>query len=140
MAAMQKPRSFLGTGWCFPPQFGRSGGTVMVSNEEDIRESLLILLSTRPGERVMHPTYGCGLQTLVFENISESLKTKVKEMVARAIAQFETRVSVELINVLTDALGDALLKIEIGYRVNATNSVHNMVFPFYIDNGLDLYE
>ncbi|RQP08730.1 MAG: hypothetical protein EAS52_24730, partial [Parapedobacter sp.] len=56
-------KSFLGTGWSFPPQFDNEGGSVeMLSDGEDIRSSLEILLSTRPGERVMRPNYGCLYQ------------------------------------------------------------------------------
>ena len=50
-------KSFLGTGWSFPPEFNPYGSVKKVSDEEDIRESLVILLSTSPGERIMQPTY-----------------------------------------------------------------------------------
>jgi len=59
---MDKIKSFLGTGWSFPPEFDPvSGSVVLVSNEKDIGESLDILLSTSLGERVMQPRYGCNL-------------------------------------------------------------------------------
>ena len=59
--AEKQDKRFLGTGWAFPPEFHRYGeqaGVKLVSEEEDIRESLGILLSTRPGERIMQPGYG----------------------------------------------------------------------------------
>ncbi len=126
--------SFLGTGWAFPPQFRHGGTLAMVDDEQDIRESLHILLSTTPGERIMHPTFGCGLHALVFESINESIKTRIRDIVVRAITLFEHRVDVELVAVHTDALNEALLKIEISYRVRATNTSGNMVYPFYVDN------
>ena len=135
MDSSGKPGSFLGTGWSFPPQFSRAGQTVMVSDERDIRDSLLILLSTRPGERVMHPLFGCGLHSLVFETVGESERTALRALVARAIASFEPRVAVDLIAVLADSDDAALLHVEIGYRVLATNSAQNLVFPLYLENG-----
>ena len=65
--------SFLGTGWSFPPSFDKERGeTEMLSDVEDIQSSLHILLTTRLGERVMQPTYGCNLDELVFEALSST--------------------------------------------------------------------
>ncbi len=127
--------SFLGTGWAFPPRFQREGRLAMVSDEQDISQSIHIILSTTPGERVMHPTFGCGLQALVFEGIDEGVKTRIKDLVLRAIVLFEPRVEVDLVAVHTDALDEALLKVELGYRIRATNTAANMVFPFYIGSA-----
>lgn len=128
-------RSFLGTGWAFPPRFGHAGTVGMASDAEDIREALRIILSTTPGERVMHPTFGCGLCALVFEQADASLRTRVKDLVMRAVAQWEQRVQVELVAVHVDALDTALMKIELGYRIRATNTAGNLVFPFYLGMG-----
>ena len=128
-------QSFLGSGWAFPPRFGRDGVLGMVGNEQDIRESLQIILSTTPGERVMHPTFGCGLSALVFESVDESLKTRIKDLVVRAVTLFEHRVQVELVAVHVDADDHALLRIELGYRIRATNMAANLVFPFYLAGG-----
>lgn len=83
----------------------------------------------------MRPLYGCGLDAFVFENLSESLRSRMKALIARAIAKFETRVTVELIAVHADVNDPALLQIEIAYRVRATNSIGNLVFPFYLAAG-----
>lgn len=127
--------SFLGTGWAFPPRFGRGGKVGMASGEQDVRESLRIILSTTPGERIMHPTFGCGLRALVFESVDESLKTRIRDAIVRAVALFEHRVEVELVAVHTDALDAGLLNIELAYRIRATNTPANMVFPFYLGDA-----
>lgn len=127
-------RSFLGTGWAFPPRFGRDGTVGMASDAQDIRESLQVILATTPGERVMHPTFGCGLRALVFEQVGEGLKTRIKDIVLRAVTLCEHRVQVELVAVHVDADDAALLKIELGYRIRATNTAANLVFPFYLGN------
>lgn len=129
--------SFLGSGWAFPPRFRPDGALGMASGEQDIRESLHIILSTTPGERVMHPTFGCGLRALVFDSVDESLKTRIKDVIVRAVTLFEHRVELDLVAVHTDPLDAALLKIELGYRIRATNTAANMVFPFYLASGPD---
>jgi phage baseplate assembly protein W len=135
VSRLRKAPSFLGTGWAFPPQFRRDGGMLMVEDELDIRESLLILLSTRPGERVMRPLYGCNLHALVFEQVSESVATQIRQAVRTAIERCEPRVSVELVSVLPGPDQHGVLPIEIAYRVRATNVVDNLVYPFYVEAG-----
>ena len=134
--AVPPDQSFLGTGWAFPPRFEREGRSALVANEPDIRESLFILLSTVPGERVMHPTFGCGLHALVFESVTENMVTRVKDMVARAILYFEPRITLERLEIDSGEMLEGLLKIGIDYRVRATNSRYNMVYPFYIDGAV----
>ena len=131
-------KAFLGVGWSFPPEFlkrGRAVGVKMVTEEEDIRESLGILLSTRPGERVMHPTYGCGLHAMVFETINESTVTEIKDLIERAILFFEPRITLEDIEVYTEDALDGTLKIQLNYTVRKTNTRSNVVYPFYYLEG-----
>lgn len=135
---MNQNVSFLGTGWNFPPEFSKRGNVIMVSAEEDIRQSLLILLSTSPGERVMQPTFGCGLKTQVYENINESTVTILKDLIARAILFYEPRVILE--NIVTD-ISDAYegkLNFTIFYTIISTNTRHNIVYPFYLREGTDV--
>lgn len=126
-------RSFLGTGWAFPPSFSRAGGTAMVDDDADIRESLLILLSTRPGERVMRPLYGCDLNALVFEQVSETVVGRIRDAITGAVERCEPRVQVVLVSVLPGPSLEGILPIELVYRVRATNTMHNLVYPFYVE-------
>lgn len=130
--------TFLGRGWSFPPRFDpRTKEAVMVSAEHDIAESLRILLSTTPGERVMLPAYGCGLRRMVFESVSEQTATEIKELIRKAILFFEPRISVQRIDVtLADALAGRL-DILIDYLVRTTNTRHNLVYPFYLHQATD---
>ncbi|MBS0298314.1 MAG: GPW/gp25 family protein [Proteobacteria bacterium] len=138
---MSVDKSFLGSGWGFPPEFSKSGSARIVSAEEDIRESLYILLSTNPGERVMQPTYGCGLKGQIFEEISETSVTVMVDLIQRAILFFEPRVVVENIRVDSDNQEDivnGLIKIDITYIVRTTNNRHNIVYPFYFTEGTNV--
>ncbi|MGS2739389.1 GPW/gp25 family protein [Sinomicrobium sp. M5D2P17] len=135
---MNQKDSFLGTGWSFPPQFNKAGKSVaMTFNEEDIRKSLEILLSTRLGERIMQPRYGCNLDDLLFNPLNRTLKTYVTELINNAILYYEPRIDVEKTDITQgDELKGELL-ILLNYRVRATNSRKNLVFPFYKGEGTD---
>ena len=132
--------SFLGTGWAFPPQFNRDSGTVeMVSDEEDIKQSLNILLSTSLGERVMQPKYGCNLTDYLFEGLSSSTIGYIKERVANSILYYEPRIVVEKIDVTSDDSTDLLegkFTITVDYSIPGTNSRFNYVYDFYKNEAL----
>ncbi|GGX10454.1 MULTISPECIES: GPW/gp25 family protein [Undibacterium] len=135
---MTRDTSFLGTGWSFPPEFSKRGKVSMVSAEEDIRQSLLILLSTSPGERVMQPSFGCGLKHHVYENIDESTITLLKDLITRAILFFEPRVKLEMILSDISESYEGKINFTIVYRVISTNTRHNIVYPFYLREGTDV--
>lgn len=131
--------SFLGRGWSFPPTFNRaSGGVTMLEAEADIASSLEILLSTAQGERTMLPKYGCNLQELVFENLDTRMKTLMADKVESAILYHEPRVELESVR-LDDSLElEGVVLIEVIYRVKATNSRFNFVYPYYKLEGTDI--
>ncbi|HEX5111270.1 MAG TPA: GPW/gp25 family protein [Saprospiraceae bacterium] len=132
--------SFLGTGWAFPPTFDRdSTNVVLVSNEEDIKQSLGILLSTSLGERVMQPRYGCNLDDYVFEALSSSMIGFIKDRVEQAILFYEPRIIAEKIEV-TDSGSFDLIEgrfiISVEYSIPGTNSRFNYVFDYYKNEAL----
>jgi phage baseplate assembly protein W len=138
MADSEIDKAFLGVGWCFPPEFHKYAdnmGVRMVAEEEDIRESLMILLSTRPGERVMQPAYGCGLHAMVFETLSESTITEIRDVIERAVLFYEPRIILESVDVNTEDVYDGKLLIRLNYIVRRTNSRSNVVYPFYHIEG-----
>jgi phage baseplate assembly protein W len=130
---------YLGRGWSFPPTFNRARpGVEMLEDEADIASSLEILLSTALGERTMLPQYGCNLDELVFESLDTRMKTLMADKVDTAILYFEPRIEVENVR-LDDSLGlEGVILIEVVYRVKATNSRFNFVFPFYKLEGTDI--
>lgn len=136
---MEKFTSFLGTGWSFPPKFDKKTESVlMVSEEDDIRESLMILLSTRPGERVMNPLYGCNLNDLLFETLNLTLKTYVADLVESAILYFEPRIDLQKVEINESNELEGELLIELDYVVRSTNTRRNLVYPFYRGEGTDI--
>jgi phage baseplate assembly protein W len=130
--------SFLGTGWSFPPEFSIRAGVRMVSAEEDIRQSLHIVLGTAPGERVMRPSFGAGIKQHVFDNIDETTVTILKDAIERAILFFEPRVVVDAITADAALALDGRLDFRIDYTVISTNTRHNIVYPYYCLEGSDV--
>ena len=136
---MPVDKSFLGTGWSFPPVFNPVSKDIQrVGEEDDILQSLYILFSTTPGERVLQPTYGCNLKAMVFENITESTETQIRDMIEKAILFFEPRIDLNSVELDASDINDGLLRILIDYTVRATNSRSNMVYPFYLREGTNI--
>jgi phage baseplate assembly protein W len=131
------PPSFLGTGWRFPPAFGPGGAEVaMVSDVEDVHQSLAILFATRWGERPMQESFGCNLDAHLFEQIDHGLVNRITSSIHDAILQHETRVELLDVEVSPDPNEAGTLRIRLEYAVLATNSRYNMVFPFYLNEAV----
>lgn len=133
---MAVEKSFLGTGWSFPPWFSEESGTVeMVSSETDINQSIHILLSTSLGERVMQPKYGCNLSDYQFEPVNSNLLAFLKDLVENALLYYEPRIIVEAVTITDPGSFDLMegkLEIEVDYRIAETNSRYNYVYDFYL--------
>jgi uncharacterized protein len=131
--------SFLGTGWAFPPAFERAGRAArVVASDVDVREALVILLSTTPGERVMRPSYGCGLKRMVFANMDHSAITEIRDAIEQAVLFFEPRVTLDAVDIDASEIFDGVLRIGLDYRLRTTNTRHNIVYPFYFTQGTAL--
>ncbi|MEM6828897.1 MAG: GPW/gp25 family protein [Bacteroidota bacterium] len=125
--------NFLGKGWGFPPEFGENGAEVqMVSGEEDIRQSLIVLLSTSLNERLMNPEFGCDLDRFLFEETNQLFINELSNTVSKAILRHEPRVGLEKVQL--DELDEegGLISITVDYLVRATNNRFNLVYPFYL--------
>ena len=128
---MDIEKTFLGSGWSFPPSFDKKSNTVeLVSDVEDINQSLEILLSTRLGERIMLPQYGCNLEQLVFETMNRSFETYITDLVRTALIYHEPRIDLESMTYENNE-NEGILLIIINYKIRITNSRSNFVFPFY---------
>ncbi len=132
-------KSFLGTGWSFPPAFNNDNFQVkMVSEAEDIRQSLRILLSTTPGERIGRPEYGCDLEMLFFNPINDETARMVRDRIDNAVFRFESRIIVDDIRVNTAHEMDGLIQVEMDYTIRTINIRDNIVFPFYKIEGTNV--
>lgn len=129
-----KGQSFLGRGWSFPIRF--SGGispTMMVEDEEDIRQSLHIILSTRVGERVMRPDFGTDLHNLVYHNMDLTARTQLRAAIERAVLYWEPRITLNKVSFDMSEERSGKLSILLEYTIRQTNSRGNIVYPYYYE-------
>lgn len=129
-------KDFLGRGWAMPVALDpRTGRVASVAYEEDIRQSIRIILETAPGERVMRPNFGCGIHELVFTALDSTTLQLIRSSVEEALRRCEARIDVLEVNVDEDATAEGKLLVEVEYRVRKTNQTGNLVFPFYFREG-----
>jgi phage baseplate assembly protein W len=136
MATSTLRRPFLGTGWKFPLQVTPTGGIATSSEEQKIEESILLVLSTAPGERLMLPDFGCGIHDLVFSPNNSSTITTVVDLVRRSLTTYEPRIDVIEVTAQTSTEQQNLLLIRVDYRVRDNNAMANLVYPFFITEGV----
>ncbi|MEM9337728.1 MAG: GPW/gp25 family protein [Bacteroidota bacterium] len=135
---MENNNSFLGRGWAFPVSFTQGSDIVeMAEDEENIRQSLRVLLSTMRRERVMLPDFGTDLKDLLFESLSTSTGTALTGRIEQAILFFEPRIILDGITYDQDT-AQGVIKLDLEYTIVATNTRTNLVFPFYINEGTDI--
>lgn len=128
------PIAFLGLGWSFPITLDAEHRVALTpSGEDSVRQSIWTILSTAPGERVMRPDFGCGLQDLVFAVNNAGTANAAARTVRDALALWEPRVDVLDVYAAADTQRPNVLLIEIDYVIRSTNSRFNLVYPFYLE-------
>jgi phage baseplate assembly protein W len=132
MAVANTKRTFLGRGWRFP--LGVIGKQVATNAYEDqIAQSIRLIIGTNPGERRMRPDFGAGLNAFVFEPVSAVTLEAIRRRVQDALVDWEPRIDVS--QVRSSIAGEGRIDIEVFYRVRTTNSHRNLVYPFYLEEG-----
>ena len=124
--------NFLGKGWKYPVEVDRAGGIAMSELDESIRQSIHIILGTAPGERVMRPSFGCSIHDLVYAPNNLNTASLAAHFCVEALSKWEPRI--EEVEAQADPSDDDpnRLDILIKYKVRATNTSRNLVYPFYI--------
>jgi phage baseplate assembly protein W len=131
--AVSPSRVYTGTGWKFPVQVSPAGQLTFSAGEQNIEDSIWIILATARGERQMLPRFGCGIHDLVFAPNNPATRGNVAHLVKDALTEWETRIDVMDVNV--DAPEPNTLLIRVDYRIRSNNTFGNLVYPFYITEG-----
>lgn len=128
----------FGRGLAFAVRREGPGRAPLAMSEGDacVREAIEIILSTRKGERVMRPGFGCDLDRLLFAPNNESTRAAAEFEVRDALENWEPRI--DILGVSAQAAGERgeVLLIDIRYRVISTDNRYNLVFPFHLDRAL----
>jgi phage baseplate assembly protein W len=123
--------AFVGSGLSFPLKTTASGAVALVSHDQELRESIRLILGTAYGERPMRPEFGCGIHALVFAPSNSTTAGQAAYEVRRSLERWEPRVDVEDVVVGYDPGDTSLMYISILYKVKGGNDPRNLVFPFY---------
>ncbi len=129
-----KVEDFLGSGWKYPVSI-KNGKIVSSGGEDSIRESIIIILTTAKGERVMRPDFGCEINELVFAQNTTSTATLIEFYIKEALLKWEPRIEVLDVSATPDEDERDKIDINIEYMVKTTNTRDNLVYPFYLDKG-----
>jgi phage baseplate assembly protein W len=122
---------FIGRGWNFPPGLNSRGGIALVSDEEKVAQSIVIILNTPIGQRVMRPTFGSRLHELIFAPTNPETFGLAEMYVQDALNFWEPRIQLLDVNAGTDATNSGTLLIHIRYLIKATHDERSLVYPFY---------
>lgn len=134
-----KNHDFLGRGLGFPPTFDkRKKDFVTVAGEEDIQQSLHIILATELGERMLNPDFGSNLRPLVFESLDLSLRSLMRDTIHTALIFHEPRIQVHNVQIKEGEAWEGKVLIQVDYSVRSTNTRFNFVYPFYLEEGTDI--
>ncbi len=116
------PKEYLGRGWAFPFRFDpATGGVAMTEYEDNIRQCISLILSTRPGERQMLPAFGCRIHELLFAPNTRATAAAIEHHVREALTRWEPRIEVRAVHARTDPQG--AVHVEVEYMVRATRAV-----------------
>lgn len=134
-----KESGFIGTGWAFPPSFSAAANyTVdLNSGEENIKQSIDLILQTPRGSRSLLPMYGSNLSNYLFRQINASLEADVIHSVETALLYNEPRIRVEAITTTVSEDASSIF-VNILFIIKSTNSRSNHVYPFCVLEGTHL--
>jgi phage baseplate assembly protein W len=129
------PRAFLGKGWRFPVSVNLTGGVSSSQYEENIRQSIFVILGTAPGERVMRPDFGCRIHDLLFAPNNTVTAVRAAYYCEEALYKYEPRIHKVDVEATPNDVEPNRLDLHITYVIEGSNNTRNLVYPFYLRNA-----
>ncbi|MCA3239886.1 MAG: GPW/gp25 family protein [Gemmatimonas sp.] len=117
---MSTPARLFGQGIAFPPRVGADGRLAWSAGEPNVREAIRIVLLTAEGERLRRPRFGGSLAAFLFEPNNAATHQALAQRIARALAEWEPRITVEQVQVVVDPADADAAIATITYRLVAT--------------------
>ena len=138
MDYMDTAWDFLGRGWSFPVGVDPATGRVLGARwEEDIQQAVRLILLTGKGERMMQPEFGCDLRRFAFDHMDYTTRTQMEQEAQQALVRWEPRITDVEVHLERDPGDDGRLLLHVSYVVRSTNNPYNLVYPYYINEGLE---
>ena len=121
-----KRKNIFGQGLSFPPRVGADGRLAWSSGEDNVRESIRIILLTAPGERLMREQFGCGIRHFLFEPNTVTTRQLLRERILQALSRWEPRVAVQEVTVEPVPDNPRLAAVTISFRLVATRALESL--------------
>ncbi|MBN1174410.1 MAG: GPW/gp25 family protein [Micromonosporaceae bacterium] len=128
---------FVGAGWAFPLRTDPTGSIALVTGDQEIVESIRLILATSPGERPMRPAFGCAIHDLVFAPADAATAGRIAHEVRLSLERWEPRIVLEDVVVTFDEVASGKLLVDLRYTLRDANDSRNLVFPFYVIPSYD---
>lgn len=133
---MADAQDLIGTGFSFPIKVDARGRLTWSSGEQRLQDAIWLIVKTSIGERVMRPTFGAGANDYVFQPNSPTARTALATAIRSALLLWEPRVDLDTVSVDPVSGEPSQVLVSIAYRVRSTNELFNMVYPFYLNEGV----
>jgi len=124
--------NLTGRGWSFPPRLNDRDRIATVQDDTDIQQSIYIIINTAPGERVMHPDFGCLIHDLIFAPANYQTAATAERYVREALTRWEPRIDLTQVKVTPGGQKRGEMIIEVEYRLKDQQNARNLVYPFYL--------
>ena len=127
-------RNFIGSGIAFPVAVNDTGSLAVSSEEDNIRQSMMMILGTAYGERLYRPEFGCGIHDILFEPNNDLTAARVEYEVKKSLSLFEPRIKNIEVRATPDPDEQNRMNVKVNYIIRSNNTSQNMVYPFYLRN------
>jgi uncharacterized protein len=124
--------SHIGRRWEFPPHLGDRNRMSTVDGDTAIKQSIQVIIYTIPGERVMHPEFGCELHSLIFHPANEQTAATAERYVREALERWEPRINIKELTVVPGSGSRGELFINMSYEIKGKPDPRSLVLPYYL--------
>ncbi len=129
-------RAYLGEGLAFPLRVTAHGRIATARAEAKIEQAVWLIIATATGERVMRPTWGCGVHDMLFEPSNPAARDRLVDQVRAALTDQEPRIAVLDVSVESAASDPSAALIRVDYRINENNAITSLVYPYFVTEGM----
>jgi uncharacterized protein len=126
----------IGKGWRFPIKVNAKGGLNWSAGPDRIQDAIWLIVKTSPGERVMRPRFGTGIDNFVFRSNSPAVRMELAETIKHGLLEWEPRIDIEAVRVDPVPREESQVLVAVDYRIRATNQLFNVVYPLYLEEGV----
>jgi phage baseplate assembly protein W len=120
-------------GWPLLPLPDAGGDLRYPTFEESVRQSIKVILRTRPGEQLMRPHFGAGLERFVHEQNTLATRRRIRDLVTESLARWEPRIALDRVEVTEHPERPTHVRVVISYRLRRTGAPQQLGLSMNLD-------